>query len=384
MYNLMPSLGCDPEFFFVSTKTGHVVGSEKVFGEEGLVYQDGWYRKTEVEVKKYDGGHTVTSSKPSIFICDGVQAELNPRANTCRANLANEIGCCMRRLQDFLIEEERSDVYPLFTKQIVKVTKKELASLSPRSKTFGCAPSYNAHKNGDVSVIPVNPEVYQFRSAGGHLHFGDSTFCEITKTKGDPALAAMVLDVVVGNTCVLLDRDPLTSERRKVYGRAGEFRMPKYGLEYRTLSNFWLRSYPLMSFVFGMARVGISIVESTLARELLSMFDLSLVEKAINENDIDIAKHNLRILCRFLKSNHNGSYYDNPHDNLQLPPGFVPEFLFFADRGMDYWFKEDPMIHWATIRECHTGGWETFAEEVLTDEFDCLTQTEQDRYRRDE
>ena len=76
----------------------------------------------------------------------------------------------------------------------------------------------------------------------------------------DPLLAVKILDIVVGNTCVIMDRAPSQVERRKVYGRAGEYRLPAHGIEYRTLSNFWLRSYQLTHLVFSLARFAINIL----------------------------------------------------------------------------------------------------------------------------
>ena len=69
-------IGCDPEFFFA--KKGKIIGAEKVLPEDGLKYVPSW-----------------GESKSKIII-DGVQAELNPRPNSCRASLADEISQCFK------------------------------------------------------------------------------------------------------------------------------------------------------------------------------------------------------------------------------------------------------------------------------------------------
>ncbi len=74
--DISPNMGCDPEFFFKFK--GEVVGAEKFLPKEGI--------KT-------------SSSK---FIIDGVQAELNPAPNTCRANLGNELVRCFKTLVEEL------------------------------------------------------------------------------------------------------------------------------------------------------------------------------------------------------------------------------------------------------------------------------------------
>ena len=75
--------GCDPEFFF--SKNGEVIGAEKVIAENGLEYKRGDFedKKDGDTVSGYSRG-----AGNSKIIIDGVQAELNPRANTCRALLA--------------------------------------------------------------------------------------------------------------------------------------------------------------------------------------------------------------------------------------------------------------------------------------------------------
>jgi hypothetical protein len=45
----------------------------------------------------------------------------------------------------------------------------------------------------------------------------------------------------------LLNEHPLA---RKLYGAAGRYRQPSYGVEYRTLSNFWLASPELVELVY--------------------------------------------------------------------------------------------------------------------------------------
>src|SRR5690606_38791590 len=103
----------------------------------------------------------------------------------------------------------------------------------------------------------------------------------------------MFLDLVVGIPSVLMDRDPSNIERRKLYGRAGEYRLPAHGFEYRTPSNFWLTSYPLMSLVFGLARMAVQMAGSPhyqlYLREFFSEYSTKEVEHAINSNDFNLA-----------------------------------------------------------------------------------------------
>lgn len=338
--------GCDPEFFF--TKNGQVIGAEKVLPEDGIKREVGSFANENGSIQKGE----------SKIIIDGVQAELNPVPDTCRARLGNEISYCFRTLYK---EMEKNEALKLEFSPLVKVSDEEMQSLSEKSKQFGCAPSKNIGGLSKMSIKDASK--YPYRSAGGHLHFGvDSYFPEVKDVLSDPKTLIPILDIIVGNTCVLLDRDEGNIERRKVYGKAGEYRTPKHGIEYRTLSNFWLRSYPLMSMVFGLSRQAISIVADGHAKEILKAVNIKDVVKAINENDFDLAHKNfLKVLPIILEI--------TPEvDHFPLHNGLKSEFMHFVKRGIDYWFKGDTLNHWVTLPEGHDNGFEEFLRNVVNDD----------------
>lgn len=122
-----------------------------------------------------------------------------------------------------------------------------LLSESPLSRIAGCEPDFDAWSN--TINTPADYMFNNMRAAGGHLHI--SFDCDTLDDRRDFIRA---LDLVLGVPSVILDPD---QDRRKFYGRAGSFR-PKFkssndpynGAEYRTLSNFWLKSEDLMRFVW--------------------------------------------------------------------------------------------------------------------------------------
>ena len=345
-------MGCDPEFFF--SREGTIVGSERVLPENGL--------RKGPKIGVDGSGTEKYGTAPTAIVRDGVQAELNPRPNTCRANLANEIAECFRQLSR---EIQKDKSLKLDFSQVVEVSKEEFDSLSDKSKEFGCAASKNIY-TGEESKITVDPREYRYRSAGGHIHLGvysSGDSVERALKKEVPTTVAL-LDTIVGNTCVLLDRNPWNIERRKVYGRAGEHRTPKHGLEYRTLSNFWLRSYPLMSFVFGMSRLAVNISANSykttnFAKEILELVSKEAIEYAINNNDYDVAYSNWMKIEDYIIGLENNSMFDYP-----LAQRNIKNFHFFLDTvregGLEYWFSEDPFYHWINLGEGHSRGWENF------------------------
>jgi hypothetical protein len=348
-------LGCDPEFFF--EKDGKIIGAEKVI-------------KDQLKSSEYSR---------TTFVLDGVQVELNPNPGTCRQSLASEIQAAFQRLRTHL--STLGEVKANFT-TCIDLSQEELDSLSDRAKVLGCAPSL--HREGDEeakkALINIDAAKVTSRSAGGHIHLGLDNHI-----KSHAAAIVDLLDILVGNTCVLIDRDPNAPERRKLYGRAGEYRLPAHGLEYRTLSNFWLRHYVLMSFVMGAARYAVNVQATEInqennrkdakthpssmgytydtqcwapASELLSLIGgpkgLSEVRKVINANDRDGALETWEKVKTFIQ---------------QLKPGyssgFDPAYLanmdaFFAGihkDGIQTFFPDnDLVLYWATMST--SVGWE--------------------------
>lgn len=320
--------GCDPELFMV--KNGYIVGSENI-------------------VKKEEHG----------VVKDGVQVELNPPAKVCREEIMGELRRCFQHLKSLATKSKtkvKNDV-------TVEVSKRHFKSLSEDSKKFGCAPSFNAH-TGDAYVMELDPSEYLLRSAGGHIHMGrSSSAVRVTNIINDPERTIPIMDIIVGNTCVLLDRDEGNIERRKHYGQAGEYRTPEHGLEYRVLSNFWLKGTPLMSLVFGLARHALMITASDLDKELLKLVDMDDIVRAINDNDIQLAQQNFDKIKEFLVStcDKSDSFFPINEKNL-------PMFQLLVDNGIDKYFNDDIISVWTTNMKYL--GFNDFCSKVLKKESD--------------
>jgi len=111
----------------------------------------------------------------------------------------------------------------------------------------GCDPEWCAYtlevKKPDKMFFRKN----NLRSGGGHIHLGSDIIRQIPRGL---IFTARMLDLFLGIPSILLDHDETTAERRKLYGRAGRYRKPKYGVEYRSMGNFWLASPKLVEVVF--------------------------------------------------------------------------------------------------------------------------------------
>lgn len=339
--DVSPYIGMDPELF-LKDENGNIVPSHEFVPEKGM------------DTETY-----YSTGKNTQVVRDGVQIEIHPKPHQCRANLGNELAAIVRGLIDHV---RRKGLKLDFT-QTIEIPKGQFRKIPTEVKQLGCMPSLNAYKKN--AKIRVNPVTYRKRSAGGHLHFGIAHF-KLMKDEEQVKKLVKVLDLGLANTCVMIDRDPQAAIRRRNYGRAGEYRTPKHGLEYRVLSNFWLRDYRLMSFVTGLARLWIDVVYQSsqlknddLVRDLFEGVDFKKVAQAINKNDLDLAKENWALVREFIKT----------HVPYNLEGGLcrdlLPNFDIFLkkieEKGLDFWFPLDKVEEqWLRYTEGHGTGWETF------------------------
>ena len=187
-----------------------------------------------------------------------------------------------------------------------------------------------------------------------------------------------------------MDRDPGVAERRKVYGRAGEYRLPPHGLEYRTLGNFWLRAYPLMALVMGLTRIAVGVSYSSLissktynpatqsyiigpskrdyAKELFDLVDMDRVVKAINTNDWDLAWGNFQLIKPFLAVELDSYTRTTSTVAYGLHSNLLGKFEIFVKKiksdGLTHWFPTDPLTHWVTLPDGHGCGIENFLLDI--------------------
>lgn len=144
---------------------------------------------------------------------------------------------------------------------------------------FGCDPDYSAygmHRNPRPNADGT------LRTFGGHVHVS----WEKADSKNDKEFVQRLIffmDLYLGVPSILYDNDTL---RRSLYGSAGSFRYKPYGVEYRSLSNFWLRSEALQKWVFRNTRRAFEMAQT----ELDISEDLDRIRNCINASDITEAR----------------------------------------------------------------------------------------------
>lgn len=313
-------LGCDPELFL--ERDGRIIGSERVIPEAGL-----------------KPGNSIKAT----VVRDGIQVELNPTASANMTMVGRSISTAFEMLAR---EVRKHEGVSISFRDLVDVERAELDALSETSRVLGCKPSKNIY---GVRPITVDPKTYTKRSAGGHAHFGLSLFSRSLFEERDNMVSPF--DIFVGNTCTMIDRGPGAKERRENYGRAGEYRTPTYGVEYRTLSNFWLRNYSLMTLVYGLSSIAISMINEGLQAnpvedELIEMVNIKNFVTAIDTNDAELARKNFDSIRPFLVKH-------LPKSGFPLNEGNIDKFLTFTEgvqaNGLESFFPQDPVEHWISL-----------------------------------
>src|SRR3990167_2536631 len=139
----------------------------------------------------------------------------------------------------------------------------------PLAYVFGCEPDFNAWTGG-MNKKPEPPHPLM-RSAGGHIH---------VETDKPPLDVVLAMDLFLGVPSVLIDNGEM---RKQLYGEAGAHRVKPYGVEYRTLSNFWIFEEKLIRWVWRNTERSINTKVDVLAAQ-------DLILEAINGNNKKVAE----------------------------------------------------------------------------------------------
>ena len=149
---------------------------------------------------------------------------------------------------------------------------------------FGCSADYNVWEMCQNNAPEIEDKA--LRACGGHLHVGDESLLDFDSKM----LMVKTMDVFHGIISVMLDTSEEAKTRRKLYGSAGCHRPTEYGIEYRTLSNFWLKSPQLAMLVHHLTEDCLSVIKEGKAEDLISDIGEEEIQDIINEGKVSDAK----------------------------------------------------------------------------------------------
>lgn len=251
----MFTIGADPELF-----VGRI-------GEEGFFPAEGLVKGTKEEPQKVPFGAVQV---------DGMALEFNIDPASTREEFVRNVNEVRRQLAGMIGPE-----LELRTVPVAFFTEEQWEKVSLESAALGCDPDFNAW-TAQQNMMPDNGVF--FRTAAGHIHVGwDVGQPDPDEHYYDCCGIVRHLDCLVGAWSVLNDDD---TRRRTLYGGAGAFRPKPYGLEYRTPSNFWLKTEELTAEAFDLTHKAMSDWSNDIRYENYVPTDLNIME-AINSSDKD-------------------------------------------------------------------------------------------------
>lgn len=270
VYWIGGKLGSDPEIFVVNKKTTEVIPAFN-------------FLRGKDDPNKVEGYINYYGAGQNLF-WDGFQAEFNTSAETCLAWVCDSVYNGLKTLSTKAKADDKDAI--LTIKSTLDIPIDMLMESANEHVEFGCMPSLNVY---DMKGIKVNGRDVPFRSAGGHIHFGISDYLT---SKDKIASTVKALDKILGVACVSLFANYDSADRRVLYGLAGEYRLPKHGLEYRVLSNAWMSHPLIMNIVYELARQTIAVDSAGLMCEWDATEEETI--ECINKCDVELARKILK------------------------------------------------------------------------------------------
>lgn len=252
-------VGADPELFVLDKVTGKFVSAH------GMIEGD---KKNPLPVP--NGAVQV----------DGMALEFNINP----ANTLEEFQQNIQRVQESL-SQMIEDKYSIEALPSVVFDEDVWTSTPDEAKVLGCDPDSNAYLDGSDNPVPDGDST-TMRTGAGHIHVGWGEGMRYTSEHNSNCISVVKqLDCSLGLQSLSWDDD---DKRRSLYGKAGAFRLKSYGVEYRVLSNAWLRSQELVKHVYDTTMK--SLTDLTQGNRYLSLLDEEEVQHVINNNDKARAK----------------------------------------------------------------------------------------------
>ena len=154
---------------------------------------------------------------------------------------------------------------------------------------FGCSPDWCVWTETE-NIVDNSYNLY--RAAGGHIHIGHPSLVNNIELMKRYVYA---LDLRLGVPSVIKDPD---KNRRRLYGKAGAFRIKPYGIEYRVLSNFWITKASYITWVFDVCERELNTLLYDLDYNdyILNTKTIDTIIATINDSDVVSAK----TLCKEL------------------------------------------------------------------------------------
>jgi hypothetical protein len=248
-------IGADIEVFLRNKETGEIVSAEGI-----------------IPGTKYKPFIFDDSSEFHALSLDNVSPEFCIPPSTSPAEFYFGIEKALKYINSIIPKELETAALPA-----AYLDEKYLQT--ENAKLFGCEPDFNAWT--EMQNMPPSPTENNMRTGGGHIHIGYKSPNEFINKS-----LVKALDIFLGAASILQEPD---NERKRMYGKAGAYRDKSYGVEYRTISNYYLQSKELTDWVFQNTMEAIKFVNSGKCN-MLGIEEKEEIVNCINYNNHDLAK----------------------------------------------------------------------------------------------
>jgi hypothetical protein len=200
---------------------------------------------------------------------DGMALEFNINPADTREKFISNIGSVLGQMAA-MVPDYQITIQPTARFHWAHMKKQPKEALE-----LGCEPDYDAYREAQN---PRPDGAKTMRTAAGHVHIG---FIDGADVKSEEHmqrcyLLAKTCDLFLGIPSLLWDSD---NKRRQMYGNAGAFRPKPYGMEYRTLSNAWLKDERLVGFIFDATQRAVDFLK---AGNRINQVDMGCIQRDIN------------------------------------------------------------------------------------------------------
>jgi hypothetical protein len=267
----MPKLtiGADPELFIADTLTGQV---QPIFGLLGGT------KDAPVRMEGLQDGFAMQE--------DNVMAEFNIPPVTNPGDFLSHISRGIAHVRQTVRKNTKNRM------DIVSGSEYLFSHMQlghDQALYFGCAQDYSAYEYPSTQAPrnSIEPDMLlheegAWRLAGGHIHLGYKSF---GINVPDWAVAKLC-DLYIGLPSIAVDKQNI---RRALYGSPGLYRPTKYGIEDRTLSNFWLfdkdYTYSVASAASSLLRLISTLSDVKKVRHIVASAPWEDVRRAIYRED---------------------------------------------------------------------------------------------------
>lgn len=264
------TIGTDPEFFMKNEKSGNLVSAIPfIKGDK------------EKPVPLMHGGN-IQSDNVAVEFSTKPQNSAKNFVAHMKETFQDTMACLPK---GFALEVAPSAIFP----------ENELKD--PKAREFGCTPDYCAWDLA-VNQPPAHPDE-RFRSCGGHVHVGcldenkKPTHEDAMFLLDDMGKVYMVrgMDLFLGVISTLLDNSKEAIERRTLYGKAGCHRPTEYGVEYRTLSNWWTKTPYTTMLITHLTEDVVEVIAAGKLNDLIEAVGSDTIRNVIDNGDVEEAKN---------------------------------------------------------------------------------------------